>query len=212
MRLCERPGCSDPAGVQYGVDMSQLLLWLEPLAGDPEYGWGALCRRHADAMVVPRGWSLDDRREPVPRLFRSQPTEPTEPKRRTRRARAAKVAVPPTPLPIEPQPVAPPLPAAPAAPAAPARPAAAALPAAARPTAARPAPAAPAVRVVDPLPQTVAADNAAAAAAIVAATAPGGIPRPWQPVFDDTDELAGVLQATSPLLRRAFLGTPQPGG
>src|SRR5690606_10810302 len=27
-------------------------------------------RRHADAMVVPRGWTLDDRREPMPRLFR----------------------------------------------------------------------------------------------------------------------------------------------
>ena len=31
---------------------------------------GALCRRHADALVVPRGWTLDDRREPAPRLFR----------------------------------------------------------------------------------------------------------------------------------------------
>lgn len=33
---------------------------------------GVLCRRHADAMVVPRGWALDDRREATPRLFRPQ--------------------------------------------------------------------------------------------------------------------------------------------
>jgi hypothetical protein len=31
---------------------------------------GSLCKRHADAMVLPRGWTLDDRREAEPRLFR----------------------------------------------------------------------------------------------------------------------------------------------
>ena len=31
---------------------------------------GALCQRHADTLVVPRGWTLDDRRERAPRLFR----------------------------------------------------------------------------------------------------------------------------------------------
>ena len=29
----------------------------------------ALCRRHADALVVPRGWRIEDKRENVPRLF-----------------------------------------------------------------------------------------------------------------------------------------------
>jgi len=28
-----------------------------------------LCRRHADALVVPRGWRIEDKRENVPRLF-----------------------------------------------------------------------------------------------------------------------------------------------
>ena len=53
------------------MDGDQLLVWLEPV---PERGeplrMGVICRRHADAMVVPRGWTLDDRRESRPRLFR----------------------------------------------------------------------------------------------------------------------------------------------
>lgn len=32
---------------------------------------GRLCRRHANALVVPRGWTVDDRRQPVPQLFRN---------------------------------------------------------------------------------------------------------------------------------------------
>jgi hypothetical protein len=46
-----------------------LLFWVDALQTDGHAG--VLCRRHADAMVVPRGWTLDDRREPQPRLFRS---------------------------------------------------------------------------------------------------------------------------------------------
>lgn len=33
-----------------------------------------LCRRHADALVVPRGWRIEDKRENVPRLFPVTPT------------------------------------------------------------------------------------------------------------------------------------------
>lgn len=50
-----------------------LLFWLAPLNADHQAPIAVLCRRHADAMVLPRGWVLDDRREAVPRLFRSQP-------------------------------------------------------------------------------------------------------------------------------------------
>ena len=70
-RLCERPGCSDVAAMAYGFDVDRLLVWLAPREpdGDPLRA-GSLCKRHADAMVVPRGWTLDDRREadaaPVP--------------------------------------------------------------------------------------------------------------------------------------------------
>ena len=47
-----------------------LLFWLAPLADAPTPDPNVLCRRHADAMVVPIGWTLDDRREEHPRLFK----------------------------------------------------------------------------------------------------------------------------------------------
>jgi hypothetical protein len=79
----------------YGFDADRLLVWLaprDPDGGDPMRA-GSLCKRHADAMVVPRGWTLDDRRESQPRLFRTAPpvAEPPEaapPRRRPRRAPA----------------------------------------------------------------------------------------------------------------------------
>lgn len=61
-----------------------LLFWLAPLADAPIPDANVLCRRHADAMVVPMGWTLDDRREQQPRLFR--PRQPA-------------VAAPPAPAP-----------------------------------------------------------------------------------------------------------------
>lgn len=75
-RLCGRPGCSAPGSVSYGMVPEDLLFWIESLdeAGVDELV-GVLCLRHADAMIVPRGWTLDDRREPTPRLFRP-PTDP----------------------------------------------------------------------------------------------------------------------------------------
>jgi hypothetical protein len=33
-----------------------------------------LCRRHADALVVPRGWRIEDKRENMPRLFPVTPS------------------------------------------------------------------------------------------------------------------------------------------
>lgn len=48
-----------------------LLFWVDTFHRADAHDSGVLCRRHADAMVVPRGWTLDDRREPHPRLFRS---------------------------------------------------------------------------------------------------------------------------------------------
>jgi hypothetical protein len=47
-----------------------LLFWIAHLSDAPTPDPNVLCRRHADAMVVPRGWTLDDRREDQPRLFK----------------------------------------------------------------------------------------------------------------------------------------------
>jgi hypothetical protein len=84
-RLCERPGCSDPAAVAYGMRPAQLVFWLDALRPEHDEA-GVLCRRHADTMIVPLGWTLDDHRQPDLHLFRP-PTVETAPSPRARRAR-----------------------------------------------------------------------------------------------------------------------------
>jgi hypothetical protein len=69
-RLCGRPGCSDPATVAYGMRADDLVFWLDVLPDDRSDVQSALCGRHADTMVVPRGWTLDDLRDPDLHLFR----------------------------------------------------------------------------------------------------------------------------------------------
>jgi Protein of unknown function (DUF3499) len=87
-RLCERPGCSDVAAMAFGFDADRLLVWLAPREPDSDrMRAGALCKRHADAMVVPRGWTLDDRRETGPRLFRPEDAAAPPDRPRSRRAR-----------------------------------------------------------------------------------------------------------------------------
>lgn len=58
----------------YGIDNARLTVWFEVAHEQDPTQAGALCRRHADALVVPKGWTIDDRREPVPKLFRTQDT------------------------------------------------------------------------------------------------------------------------------------------
>ena len=63
-RLCERPGCSEPASVAYGMRAEDLVFWLDTLRADSYQSSGVLCQRHAESMVVPRHWTLDDLRDP----------------------------------------------------------------------------------------------------------------------------------------------------
>ena len=86
-RLCERPGCSEEASVAYGMRPQDLVFWLDRLA-DPAGagdGRGVLCERHADSMVVPRNWTLDDLRDPDLHLFRPPAPVETERRRAARR-------------------------------------------------------------------------------------------------------------------------------
>ena len=64
-----------------------LLFWISQINQAPTTDPSVLCRRHADGMVVPAGWTLDDRREATPRLFSmreliSEVVPPARPKRR----------------------------------------------------------------------------------------------------------------------------------
>jgi hypothetical protein len=154
---CERPACAEPATVTYGFDAAGGVAWLEPLR-DEGSSQGRLCRRHADAMVVPRGWWLDDRRD-AQHLFERPAPVGTERPARTRRPwrprrRSPDLGLASVPMENE----APDAEAAPAAP------------------------------------------SPAADLAVVDGT--GGVP--WTPVFVVGDDLDGVLNATSPLLSRAF--------
>jgi len=55
--------------VSYGIDHSTLVVWVDNKAVSERDHAGRLCRRHANALSVPRGWTIDDRRELVPKLF-----------------------------------------------------------------------------------------------------------------------------------------------
>jgi len=85
-RLCERPGCAAPAEVSYGIDNSALLVWVDNRPIPERELAGRLCRRHADAISVPRGWTIDDRRQAVPQLFRQSDMPQAEPAKKTKRA------------------------------------------------------------------------------------------------------------------------------
>jgi len=92
-KLCERPGCSNKGAAEYGMIPEDLLFWIAPISAAPPDDRNVLCGRHADAMSVPRGWTLDDRREEVPRLFMagrfdSDDSAPPRAKRSRRSARS----------------------------------------------------------------------------------------------------------------------------
>ncbi len=67
---CERPLCQEIATVEYSMNAQALLVTLENFAPVGNERRNCLCMKHADRLSVPRGWSIDDRRESVPRLFR----------------------------------------------------------------------------------------------------------------------------------------------
>ena len=150
-RLCERPGCSQPAEVTYGIDADHLTVWIAPLVHPDEARAGVLCRRHADAMVVPLGWMLDDQRELVPRLFKAPaieaPSAELERPPRIIRGRSANQQL--------------------------------RLDDAAR---------------ADAEPEVVAESSESSESSEM----------PWKPIFDQEDDLDGLLTAQSPLLARAF--------
>lgn len=181
-RLCERPGCSVPADVSYGIDPEHLEVWLDTFGNPNTSRAGVLCLRHANAMVVPLGWMLDDRREIAPRLFPSPvvANSAAEPLQRPRRsARSARSHVTDDTLQLE-------LDAD----------AVAAIP-------------------EDPAPGTVAASSNEEPAAQPAGelesdpNSDGESVVPWQPVFDQRDDLSGLLRTRGSLLSRAFNGVPR---
>lgn len=201
-----------------------LLFWIAPMSGTPHDDQNVLCLRHADAMSVPRGWTLDDRREEVPRLFMPRRPKATTPKRRpVRPPRPSRAKRAPRPEPVEQlvidgtgeieRPTLPPEPAA-AAPAATVAPVAPVVQ-----TVAAPEPAVEASTVATAVTSDEATETDRAEitdppgeAAEVAEAAEAGEATPWRPSFDQDNNLDGLLEVSSPLLARAFRGTDRPRG
>jgi hypothetical protein len=69
-RQCARPDCAEQATSTFGYDYRAGTVWLVDLADEPDPSTYDLCRRHANALSVPRGWELRDRRTLVPTLVR----------------------------------------------------------------------------------------------------------------------------------------------
>lgn len=170
-RLCERPGCSVVADVAYGFVAEHLVVWLDGFHAAQGASSGVLCRRHADAMVVPLGWMLDDRREPAPRLFRPPAEAPTGPMVRPRPKRLKADATGSVQLQLDEF---------------------------SRPTEL-------AAAVEEAVTEVLAnVDTTSAPAPPVADDQTEALP--WQPVFDERDDLQGLLKARGRLLSRAFNG------
>ena len=97
-RLCEKPGCGAAAEASYGIDKIRLVVWIDALEVAERESAGRLCRRHADALEGPRGWTTDDRRNPVPTLFRPRDipgeTKPADRSRPAKKSRAGTVDTP----------------------------------------------------------------------------------------------------------------------
>jgi hypothetical protein len=92
-RRCDRPGCGVDAAVRFGFDAPRLLVWLMPFDDQPVAAAGFLCRRHADALVPPRGWWVDDRRRDATLFVPPAEAPPSSPARSERVTRAVPVDV-----------------------------------------------------------------------------------------------------------------------
>jgi hypothetical protein len=177
-RLCERPGCSQPAAVAYGFDADHLIVWLDAMVEVQGLGYGVLCRRHADAMVVPLGWMLDDRRELTLRLFKTPDVEPPASRpRRDRPGRARDDTIEQLRLAVPPD-------AADSTP---------------------PVDATDCTDEVDDNPSDAQPDAVSDAEP---GAEEAFVEAPWVPAFDARDDLHGLLKARGRLLSRAFNGVP----
>ena len=84
-----------------GFDASRRLAWFAPLDEAVGRHSGELCQRHAESMVVPKGWWLDDQRV-EPQLFTPPPIAHSATAEAGRVSkRSAVTETEPEPLPLE---------------------------------------------------------------------------------------------------------------
>jgi Protein of unknown function (DUF3499) len=97
-RQCARAGCATPAVTTLRFEPTLRHAWLVDLDGSAARTQGDLCRRHADALVLPRGWKLhDERTDRGPRPV-EQPAAAVRRSPRRVRVRSRATATPPEPV------------------------------------------------------------------------------------------------------------------
>ena len=74
-RHCERPGCSKVGEIIYEVDLRRLVVTIDFPDLNDASPMNLLCRRHADSLTVPKGWTIINNREEVQRLFSAPVTQ-----------------------------------------------------------------------------------------------------------------------------------------
>ena len=74
-RHCERPGCSKVGEIIYEVDLRRLVVTIDFPDLNDASPVNLLCRRHADSLTVPKGWTIINNREEVQRLFSAPVTQ-----------------------------------------------------------------------------------------------------------------------------------------
>ena len=74
-RHCERPGCSKVGEIVSEVDLRRLVVTIDFPDLNDASPVNLLCRRHADSLTVPKGWTIINNREEVQRLFSAPITQ-----------------------------------------------------------------------------------------------------------------------------------------
>lgn len=75
---CSHVQCSATATARVAFDALACFVWIDPFEADgprdvSARGAGALCTRHADRLVPPRGWAVQDRRGREMQLWSDRP-------------------------------------------------------------------------------------------------------------------------------------------
>jgi len=70
-RTCAKPGCNTSAAATLTYDYAGRTAWIELLHDEAHPMRHDLCGDHADALTVPNGWALQDRRVRYPAALAS---------------------------------------------------------------------------------------------------------------------------------------------
>ncbi len=65
-RQCAKPTCDNLAAATLSYHYETATVWVEHLHAEGHPMTHDLCLRHADGMVVPQGWTLEDARFGAP--------------------------------------------------------------------------------------------------------------------------------------------------